>query len=110
MDIVSVIVPVFNERATLRACIERLLEVDLGCEREVVAMLQGLLAERMKWMGGDAEPFFDAVQNARLVADAESYASEHPNLDVPSHACPACGENLEFDDIEEKYLHFLKQQ
>ena len=45
-----------------------------------------------------------------IEADAASYLSEHPGLDVPAHTCPTCGENLEFDDIEEKYLHFLKQQ
>ncbi len=43
------------------------------CEREVARMLQGLLAERVKLMNRDPEPYFDAVQNARLVANAESY-------------------------------------
>jgi len=41
MDIVSVIVPVYNERATLSFCIERVLAVDLGCEREIVVADDG---------------------------------------------------------------------
>jgi len=45
-----------------------------------------------------------------IETDAENYVSEHPALDVPKRACPTCGDDLEFDDIEEKYLHFLKQQ
>jgi protein-L-isoaspartate(D-aspartate) O-methyltransferase len=44
-----------------------------SCEHEVGRMLRGLMAERVKLMDSDPEPFFDAVQNARLVADAESY-------------------------------------
>lgn len=44
-----------------------------SCERDVTRMLQDLLQERMGWMQGEEEAFFDAVQNARLVADAESY-------------------------------------
>jgi protein-L-isoaspartate(D-aspartate) O-methyltransferase len=44
-----------------------------SCEREVVKILEELMAERVKFMGSDPEPFFDAVQNARLVADAERY-------------------------------------
>jgi protein-L-isoaspartate(D-aspartate) O-methyltransferase len=43
-----------------------------SCEAPVVQMLESLLRERMK-LDGVGEPFFDAVQNARLVADAESY-------------------------------------
>jgi protein-L-isoaspartate(D-aspartate) O-methyltransferase len=43
------------------------------CETEVSRMLRSLLTERVKLMEGDPEPFFDAVQNARLIADAESY-------------------------------------
>ncbi len=44
-----------------------------SCEHEAVKMLDALLRGRMKFMDDDSEPFFDAVQNARLVADAESY-------------------------------------
>jgi len=38
-----------------------------------VSMLERLLTERVAFMNSDPEPFFDAVQNARLVADAERY-------------------------------------
>jgi protein-L-isoaspartate(D-aspartate) O-methyltransferase len=43
-----------------------------SCEPEVARMLEGLLAQRIQADAQD-EPFFDAVQNARLVANAESY-------------------------------------
>jgi protein-L-isoaspartate(D-aspartate) O-methyltransferase len=44
-----------------------------SCEHEVVKMLDALLRERFKFMADDPEPYFDAVQNARLIADAERY-------------------------------------
>jgi protein-L-isoaspartate(D-aspartate) O-methyltransferase len=43
------------------------------CEEEVVAMLGDLLARRMDYMSRDGVRFYDAVQNARLVANAERY-------------------------------------
>jgi protein-L-isoaspartate(D-aspartate) O-methyltransferase len=43
------------------------------CENDVVAMLQDLLARRLDYMEKDGERYLDAVQNARLVADAEQY-------------------------------------
>jgi protein-L-isoaspartate(D-aspartate) O-methyltransferase len=43
------------------------------CEDEVVAMLEDLLARRLDYVGRDGERYLDAVQNARLVADAEQY-------------------------------------
>jgi protein-L-isoaspartate(D-aspartate) O-methyltransferase len=42
------------------------------CEKPVVHMLEDLLKERIEH-GTAGEPFFDALQNARLVADAELY-------------------------------------
>lgn len=44
-----------------------------SCEGEVARMLQSLMAERTKLMDSDPESYFDAVQNARLVANAENY-------------------------------------
>ena len=46
-----------------------------ACEDDVVAMLHALLDRRMKYLetGEDGERFLDAIQNARLVADAEEY-------------------------------------
>jgi protein-L-isoaspartate(D-aspartate) O-methyltransferase len=49
-----------------------------GCERQAVAMLRAMLAKRLEYehTGGEqfgGARFFDAVQNARLVADAERY-------------------------------------
>jgi len=43
------------------------------CEREVVRMLEDLLRKRSAYTAHDGERFMDAVQNARLVADAEHY-------------------------------------
>jgi len=43
------------------------------CEAEVVQILRDLLARRMEYAGRDGETFLDAVQNARLVANAERY-------------------------------------
>jgi protein-L-isoaspartate(D-aspartate) O-methyltransferase len=43
------------------------------CEREVVQALRDLLALRLDYAAADGDDFIDAVQNARLVADAERY-------------------------------------
>jgi protein-L-isoaspartate(D-aspartate) O-methyltransferase len=42
-------------------------------ERTVVATLRDMLARRLDYVQNDGERFFDAAQNARLVADAERY-------------------------------------
>jgi len=44
-----------------------------SCEADVVAMLQDMLQQRVKALDADDDHVFDAVQNARLVANAESY-------------------------------------
>jgi len=44
-----------------------------SCEDQVVAVLRDLLARRLEYSQRDGERFFDAAQNARLVADAERY-------------------------------------
>lgn len=44
-----------------------------SCEHEVARMLEELLQKRLDLMRGDDEGFFDAVQNAKLIADAELY-------------------------------------
>ena len=57
------------------------------CEHEVVVMLQDLLRQRLRLTvggasdggearSGEAFPFFDAAQNARVVRDAEAYYRE----------------------------------
>ena len=43
------------------------------CEREVVSMLLDLMEKRQAYAEHDGERFLDAVQNARLVANAERY-------------------------------------
>ncbi|MGQ9425357.1 protein-L-isoaspartate(D-aspartate) O-methyltransferase [Gilvimarinus sp. F26214L] len=43
------------------------------CEKQVVGMLAELLEKRLGYSARDGERFFDAVQNARLVANAERY-------------------------------------
>jgi len=44
-----------------------------SCEGEVVAMLLDLLDRRMEYARLDGERFLEAIQNARLVANAERY-------------------------------------
>lgn len=43
------------------------------CEKEAVATLTDLLKQRLQYAERDGARFMDAVQNARLVADAERY-------------------------------------
>ncbi|MBV8185901.1 MAG: protein-L-isoaspartate(D-aspartate) O-methyltransferase [Alphaproteobacteria bacterium] len=43
------------------------------CEAEMVANLQDLLGKRLQYAARDGEQFFDAAQNARLVASAARY-------------------------------------
>jgi protein-L-isoaspartate(D-aspartate) O-methyltransferase len=43
------------------------------CEREVVSMLTDLMLKQRAYAEHDGERFLDAVQNARLVANAERY-------------------------------------
>jgi protein-L-isoaspartate(D-aspartate) O-methyltransferase len=43
------------------------------CEAQVVAMLRDLLDQRLAYQHRDGERFLDALQNARVVANAERY-------------------------------------
>lgn len=43
------------------------------CEKDVVAMLSALLNKRLEYTTHDGLRFLDAVQNARLIANAERY-------------------------------------
>jgi protein-L-isoaspartate(D-aspartate) O-methyltransferase len=43
------------------------------CESAVIAMLRDLFDKQVEYQSGDSEGFFDAAQNARLVASAERY-------------------------------------
>jgi erythromycin esterase-like protein len=73
-----------------------------SCESEVVRMLQDLLEQRLATTAPQDESSFEAVQNARLVADAESYyramyygASESWNL-RDRHMCDCLEQLLAF--------------
>jgi protein-L-isoaspartate(D-aspartate) O-methyltransferase len=44
-----------------------------SCEQDVVAMLRDLLAKRLEYSLQDGDEFFDAAQNARVVAGAEHH-------------------------------------
>jgi protein-L-isoaspartate(D-aspartate) O-methyltransferase len=44
-----------------------------SCEEDVVRMLAEIAGKRREYAGHDGERFLDAVQNARLVANAEEY-------------------------------------
>ena len=50
-----------------------LLSRTRSCEDDVVAMLRDLLARRLDYAARDGDAFFDAAQNARVVAGAERY-------------------------------------
>lgn len=43
------------------------------CETEVVEMLRDMLDEQIRYSSQDGQRFMDAIQNARLVANAEQY-------------------------------------
>lgn len=43
------------------------------CEDDVVAMLRKLTGSRIQLLSGDGDRYFDALQNARLVRNAEKY-------------------------------------
>jgi protein-L-isoaspartate(D-aspartate) O-methyltransferase len=58
--------PVLYGRAVLTGAFD-------ACEEEVVAMLNDLLRKRLEYMHRDGTRFADAIQNARLVANAERY-------------------------------------
>jgi protein-L-isoaspartate(D-aspartate) O-methyltransferase len=45
----------------------------IACEEDVLAMLDDLLRKRLEYTRKDGARFFDAMQNARLVANAERY-------------------------------------
>ncbi len=47
-----------------------------SAEKAVVATLRAILARRLEYASADGERFFDAAQNARVVADAERYYRE----------------------------------
>jgi protein-L-isoaspartate(D-aspartate) O-methyltransferase len=44
-----------------------------SAEHDVIAMLRDLLGKRLEYAAPDGEEFFDAAQNARVVAGAEAY-------------------------------------
>lgn len=44
-----------------------------ACEEDVLAILNDLLDQRLRYAAQDGQRFIDAVQNARLVANAEQY-------------------------------------
>lgn len=44
-----------------------------GCEGEVVSVLVDMVARRLEYARMDGRHFFDAAQNARLIANAERY-------------------------------------
>ena len=44
-----------------------------SCEKDVIAMLRDVLAKRLEYTAQDGDEFFDAAQNAHVVAGAERY-------------------------------------
>lgn len=58
--------PILYGRAVLTGSFDK-------CENEVIAMLHDLLDKRVQYLRRDGARFADAVQNARLIANAEQY-------------------------------------
>ncbi|ASK33349.1 protein-L-isoaspartate O-methyltransferase [Alcanivorax sp. N3-2A] len=50
-----------------------LSEPEKACEEAVIAQLRALLEKQLEYVNGDQDRYFDATQNARLVASAERY-------------------------------------
>jgi len=57
------------------------------CEKEVTSMLTDLLRKRGAYAQHDGERFMDAVQNARLVANAERYYRSCTTARAPPGTC-----------------------
>ncbi|MBD3392748.1 MAG: hypothetical protein GF418_11660 [Chitinivibrionales bacterium] len=45
-----------------------------------------------------------------IEVDTDAFLAKHPDCSAPGQACASCNGQLEFDDIEEKYFHFLRQR
>lgn len=56
-----------------RAYAKALLQFPEGCQDEITENLRDLLAQRLPAPSAGGEALFDAVQNARIVANAEDY-------------------------------------
>lgn len=81
-----------------------------SCEGEVVRMLEDLLRQRLGQVRRDDEAWFEALQNARLVRDAESYyramyygAHESWNR-RDRHMCDCLRQLLEFHGPEARIV------
>ncbi len=43
-----------------------------------------------------------------ITISTEEYLGKYPDLNAPEYTCPSCSNRCEFDDLEDKYFHFLK--
>ncbi len=81
-----------------------------SCESAVVQMLEELLTQRLAGVRRDDERFFEALQNARLVADAESYYrtmyyGSHESWNLRDrHMCDCLRELLNFHGPDAKIV------
>ncbi len=55
-------------------------------------------------------PYFceECDKEYEFTLSKEEYLEKCPDLDAPHFECPSCKNALEFDDLEDKYFHFLK--
>lgn len=56
-----------------RAYAKALIRFPEGCQEQIAENLQDLLTQRLSPADAESEAFFDAVQNARIAANAETY-------------------------------------
>ncbi|HEX6810408.1 MAG TPA: protein-L-isoaspartate(D-aspartate) O-methyltransferase [Planctomycetota bacterium] len=81
-----------------------------SCESDVVRMLQDLLQQRLAAARTQDEQLFEAVQNARLVADAENYYrtmyyGSHESWNLRDrHMCDCLRQLLEFHGARAKIV------
>ena len=81
-----------------------------SCENAVVQILEDLLAQRLEAVHRDDERFFEALQNARLVADAENYYrtmyyGSHQSWNLRDrHMCDCLHELLTFHGPQAKIV------
>ena len=61
-----------------------------SAETVVVEMLKDMLARRIDYAGKDGERFFDAAQNARVVANKAAISTSKPVAASFMPAAPGC--------------------
>ncbi|WP_227515526.1 erythromycin esterase family protein [Marinobacter salinus] len=75
----------------------------MTCEKPVLEMLNALLGRHRRYAEHDSDRFLDAVQNARLVADAEEY---YRTMYYGSHSAWNLRDTHMFETLESLLKHY----